>query len=314
MNIKPPMRNYTLSDADLVGFGHNLCQNITRDQAQFTPRGVTAGNVTSLNALVTAFENLPGDSYYAADVSIAVEAKNATRADLDIKIRDITQCAIIKWGADSPRYKKFGTIDISKVSDREYLSVCRQVVVTATGYLSDLTSVGLTHDMIDAVTDGADAFGSNLDDLNEAITVRDIKKGERIADGNEIYSFITQYCTVGKYIWDDVDEAKYNDYVIYPTGSSGLSRPTNLTANWITGDPEVHLNWDAVSGASSYDIYHCAVDFGLPSGTFTFWFDSPNPPQGVAFTVNKRNYYKIKAKNGSVVSEFSDEAWTEVVI
>ncbi|MCX6153502.1 MAG: hypothetical protein NT007_05025 [Candidatus Kapabacteria bacterium] len=313
MNSKPPTRNYNMTDSELVMLGYNLCQNITRDQTQFTPRGVTATLVTALRTLVEAFEIFPPDSYYQADVSIAVEDKDNARVALDILVRDVVQCAMIKWGVDSPKYRKFGTINMGRFSDKEYLTACRQVVTTATGYLSDLTAVGLTTGMITAVTTGADGFLDILDNLNEAITVRDVKKGERIEYGNEIYSYISQYCMIGKVIWDDVDETKYNDYVIYPATSSGLSKPDNVIANWAMGDTVVHLNWDNVTGAATYDVYHSAVNFGLPSDAYTLLSNYPNPPQGVSFTVNKRNYYKIKAKNGSVVSDFSDEAWTEVV-
>jgi len=311
MNIKPPQRNYNLTDPELIMFGYNLCQNITRDQLQFTPRGVTAGNVTSLHALVAAFELFPQDSYYQADVSIAVEAKDNTRSALDVKVRDVVQCAIIKWGADSPKVRKFGTSDISKYTDKEYLTACRQVVTTATGYLADLTPVGLTQPMIDAVSDGADTFLSNLDDLNEAITQREIKKGERIADGNEIYSFVSQYCTVGKIIWDDVDETKYNDYVIYPTSYPGLSKPQNVLAHWDPGDLAITLSWDSVLGATRYEVFVSIVATGSPSGNYNLLNSFTSSPQMIPPVSGKRNYFKIKAKNDTQTSDYSDEAWVE---
>ena len=52
----PVQRNYNMSDAELALFTSNLVGYITRDQADFTPRGVTALMVTALQTLGNEFD------------------------------------------------------------------------------------------------------------------------------------------------------------------------------------------------------------------------------------------------------------------
>ncbi|MCX6153732.1 MAG: hypothetical protein NT007_06200 [Candidatus Kapabacteria bacterium] len=306
-------RNYSMTDADLCMFTSNLVVTMTRDQTEFTARGITSTMVTALETLGNAFEVLPNDVYYLADIMEAAENKTALRDSCTIKLRSILGYVKIKWGSGSPQVRRFDAGDMTRQDDKKFLVTCRMAVRIATDYLSDLTSIGLTDAMIDDLEATAQQLEDTMNDIATAQANRDIKAQERADKGNEIYSYVSRYCEIGKIIWEDVSEAKYNDYIIYGGSSSGLSKPQNLIANWTSGDPLVNLTWDIVSGADSYDIYHSPVNFGMPSGTYVFLIDMPSSPSGVPFTVNKRNYYKIKAKSGSTTSDFSDEAWTEVV-
>ncbi|MCX6154376.1 MAG: hypothetical protein NT007_09460 [Candidatus Kapabacteria bacterium] len=49
---------------------------MTRDQTEFTARGVTALMVTAMETLGNAFEVFQGDAYYYADYIGATETKN----------------------------------------------------------------------------------------------------------------------------------------------------------------------------------------------------------------------------------------------
>ncbi len=313
MAIKELQRDYRMNDSELCMFVSNLIQTMTRDAAEFAIRGVDAADIIALEILGDAFEVFPPDSYYQSDVSLAVENKNINRADLDILVRNVVQSAIIKWGLGSPQYKKFGAQKMTSMSDMKFLTMCRQVVTTATGYLADLTSVGLTQTMIDAVDTGAQAFEDNLNAVNDMMEIRDIKTSERVSDGNELYSFVVKYCQIGKIIWDDVDQSKYNDYVIYPTTQSGLSKPQNLAAAL---DPvnftPITLSWDLVAEATSYDIYVDIAATGAPSGSFSLLNNYAGSPALVPAIFEKRNYFKIKARNDTDVSPYSDEVWVDV--
>ena len=243
-------RDYNMTDSELCMFVSNLVQTMTRDATEFAVKGVTAPDITALETLGNAFETFPPDSYYQADVSLAVDNKNNTREDLEVKVRDIVQCSIIKWGEGSPQYKKFGAQKMTLMGDMKFLTMCRQVVKTATDYLTDLTPVGLTQAMIDAVDTGSQTFEDNMNSVKDAVETRDIKTGERIADGNELYSFVVKYCTIGKIIWDDVDESKYNDYIIYPKAPEGLGKVKNLAYDI----PTTTASWDALQFADDYQL------------------------------------------------------------
>ena len=308
-------RLYMMSDSELIAFANGLCLNITRDIIQFTTRGVLAADVVSLTALINAFEIFPNDSYYQANVSIAVEKKDNDRLDLTVKVRDVTQCAIIKWGENSPKYKKFGVRNISKLKDNEFFTTCRQVVLTATEYLDDLDDVGLTQDMIDAVEDGADTFETDIEAINTAITQRDIKTVERITKGNEIYNYVTKYCKIGKIIWDDIDEAKYNDYLIYPKVNHNLYKPKNLTAERDIEIPTfVNLAWDEVEDATIYQIFISLTELGTPSNKFQLLNTTSDYSFKAPGIIGKRNHFKIRARNATQTSDYSDEVYVDLTV
>ncbi len=56
---RTPRGDYNLTDSDSCTFTSNLVITMTRDQAQFTVRGVMAAMVTSLKTLGDAFEIFP---------------------------------------------------------------------------------------------------------------------------------------------------------------------------------------------------------------------------------------------------------------
>jgi hypothetical protein len=305
-------RNYNMTDADLNVFSGSLVVKMTRDTTQFASRGVNTAAITAFGVLATAFGALPTDSYYQADISLAVQSKNSVRVDAEKAIRAIVGCAKIKWGVGSPQDKKFGAGSMTKDDDKKFLTTCRQVVTTATEYLTELTPVGLTQAMITGLTTLANSFQSDLNSIATAQEARDIATQNRITKGNELYGYVTRYCEIGKIIWIDVDEAKYNDYVIYDTVHHGLPKPQNLVATLqpVT-PPKVTLTWDVVTGATNYDIYVSLVEPEQPSGDFNLLVNITSNFYSGLITTGKRNYYKIKARNDSQVSLYSDEVFVE---
>lgn len=315
MPLKPLKRDYRFTDSELCSLTFNMLSSIARDDSEFTARGITNTERTALETLATAFLAFPDDEYYRADITTAVENKDALRNIMIVKIRDIVQCAAIKWGVYSGRYKKFSTRRVSNENDKAFLTTAKQVVLVGTEYLLELESVGLTQAMLDDLDDDCDSFHNALIAIYSAEELRDNKTQERIQKGNEIYNYVVQYCMIGKAIWDDVDEAKYNDYVIYPQEYHQLSKPQNLTAEYVGGDPAVnHLSWDTVPEAESYDVYVSIRDIGSPSGDFNFLDTFSDNFADVLAIENKRNYYKIKARNSESTSTYSDEVYVDVEI
>lgn len=310
--MDPIKRDYTMSDPDLCMFTSNLVITMTRDQAQFTTRGVTAAMVTALKTLGDAFEVFPPDAYYLNDVMMATETKNATRESLVLKLRAIIGYAKIKWGTSALQVKRFDAGEMTTEADKKFLTTCRLGVKVANEFLADLTPIGLTAAMITDLTTTANTFETNLNSISSAQANRDMKTQERITKGNELYSFVSRYCEIGKIIWEDVDPAKYNDYVIYDSGSSSLPKPKNLVANEMGGTPiKIRLTWDSVVGATDYDVYTSVVPLGAPSGVYTLLDNVADPIYNSLAAMGMRNYFKIMAKNASQQSAYSDEVWDE---
>ena len=269
MALASLVRDYSMTDAELCGFAFELVSKMTRDITYFNTRGVTATDISDLETLAEAFQAFPNDEYYRADVSLAVQSKTSTREGMQVLIRDIVQCAIIKWGEQSPQYKKFSAQKMTSEGDKIFISTARQVVLVATNYLTVLSDVGLTASMISSLTTATDLFHSQLIAINDAQELRDNKTQERISKGNEIYSLITRYCTIGKIIWDDVDESKYNDYVIYHRQAEMPSKVQNVHYDMATNK----LYWEPAAYATSYEAQYKSFS---PTG--------PNPDWSVIYT------------------------------
>lgn len=313
MPIKQLYRDYNFTDAELSQFASNLVSIMTRDSTEFAARGVDGADITALETKQDAFEDFPTDEEYKYAVSIAVENKNTVREQMLVSARNISDRAMLKWGAGSARYKRFGAAGITKLGDKNMLYAARRVHRIGTEYLTDLADEGLTQTMLDDLEASTDTFEDKMNALNDSIIERDTKTEERIILGNELYEFVAKYCEIGKVIWKEVSEAKYNDYVIYPTEHQGLSKPQNLAVEYVAGSPPVnHLSWDAVMNATSYDVFVSIRDIGAASGDYNLMDNFTDIFADLQPVNNKRNYYKIKAKNDEDTSDYSDEVFVDV--
>ena len=313
MALSSSARYYSMSDADLCMFVSNLVNIMIRDETEFAVYGVSPADTTAFKALGDAFEVFPPDIIYLGDVGIATEDKNVKVDAIRIGIRSISVRAESKWGANSARYRKFGVLGMNKLTDLNLLNCARRVIRVGNIFLTELASEGLTQQILDDFEVLTESFESSLNTLEDAISDRDIKTEERILKGNELFSFVSKYCNFGKRIWESVNEAKYNDYVIHPSTHHGLSKPKNVAANYDPlNPPKITLTWDLVSEATSYDVYYDIAETRAPAGDFEFLNNYSTSPIVIQAIFEKRNYYKIKAKNNKNTSSYSDEAWVDV--
>ena len=211
------IRLYKFSDATLVTKGKEKIAFMRRDAAAFTPFGVTAPQVTSLETAINAFSNTITDVEAVSNQAGVTAAKDAKADQLRVAIRAVMARAELKYGTDSAKYKKFGTEALSQQSDSDLLITGKRVVRVGTEFLTDLTPNGLTVAMLTAITTLCNEFEFLIIDLKIKIGDRDIIQEDRVEAGNIIYKTLLQYTTMGLSIWETTDVAKYNDYVVYNT-------------------------------------------------------------------------------------------------
>lgn len=208
-------RNNNLSDAELALYAKALESFMTRDAAEFAARGIDAADIAALAAKREAFEAFPTDAEYRGLRTVAREDKSVARKALLAAVRNISDRALLKWGADSVRYNSFDVKGVMNFQDIDLLFASRRTARLAAAYLSDLADEGLTQAMIDDLTALADDFEEKIHLVKDAATDRFLETRQRITAANELSSLIGKYCEAGKMIWKNVSEAKYNDYVIY---------------------------------------------------------------------------------------------------
>ena len=311
--MKELIKDFSMSFADLMMLASKLVFNMNRDSTEFATRGVDAAAITAFEALGNAFEVFPADEVYVGELKDATNAKNLLRDTIMNEIQLISGFFDQKWGMKSGKYTSLRIKGMYNSSDADFLLTARTVVAQATSNLAALTAEGLTQAMIDSLESNAQLLEDALIDVVDKKEVRDTKANERTEKGNELYSFATKYSKIGKLIWENVDESKYNDYVIYPSSKSSLSKPQNLA---VALDPvdiaPLTLSWDLVADATFYDIYVNIAATGAPSGSFSLLNTYATSPALLPPIFEKRNYFKIKAKNDTETSPYSDEVFIDV--
>lgn len=306
-------RNNNLSNSELAITVGVVVDSMNRDSTELAVRGVTQTNIDDFEALGNAFEIFPTDDIYKAEISIVAEEKTNSRNICYDKIQRISGYFEQNWGLNSPYYKQLGIRYLSDMRDGDFLVAARRVVQVSTTRLSDLTPIGLTQTEIDDLDAEAQIFEDKIHAIYSKTAEREIKTQERTNLANSLYNELKKYSTIGKLVWENVDEAKYNDYVIHKTVHSGLPKPQGLSSEIDPVVPnQINITWNSVLDATEYELHGSQVPSGQPAGEFSL-INVVNLPQDIqiidpGFTY----YYKVRAKNTEKVSDYSDIISAEI--
>lgn len=305
-------RIFNLSFDELRMAVSNVIGSMNRDATEFAERGVMQSDIDDFETLGNEFEIFPSNNYYQSMVSEEVDHKNVARGNCEVMMRKISGYVQQKYGLRSPKYKRLGMKDYQRKRDASFLFTAREVARVANEYLADLSPIGLTQTLIDDLDAEAQIMEDEMNAINAKIELRDTKSQERMIKANELYAELRKYCDIGKLIWEDLSEAKYNDYIIYKTINHGLSKPENIAATFTGIQPnEVEVAWDPVVDATEYEVYSSQVGIGEAPDTFSLIDTVINSSWVGIIQAGFRYYYKVRAKNDETQSDFSDEVYEE---
>ncbi|WP_299576850.1 hypothetical protein [uncultured Sunxiuqinia sp.] len=191
-----------------------------RDLVEFIKYGVTEEKLNAFKGLLTDYANIPTDDELVGVQVGATQEKDEAAIQLRDAVSEIMQRVENKFGAQSGNYRKFGVSAVSDLDGGKLSYVARRVHRVATAMLPQLESEGLTPEILAELNTRIDTYEQALSKQEDAIADRDIATEDRVEKANEIYALLVKYCNTGKKIWEDTNEAKYNDYIIYdtPTG------------------------------------------------------------------------------------------------
>ena len=210
-----PKRNYPFTDADLCMLTSNLCNSLSRNESDFAIFGINSTKISELKALGDAFEVFPTDFVLVGDIMAATENKNSLRQQVLETIRNMALRVEIKWSANSPKYKRLELNNPSQQTDNQLLVTARAIHSKVSEYLADLAVYGLTQNLLDDFENLNGQYEQALNFQADAVTMRDEKKLQRIAKGNEIYRLVSAYCNFGKRIYEKNNSAKYHEFLIF---------------------------------------------------------------------------------------------------
>ena len=288
-----------MSYAELSVICTSINTFMTRDITEFTTFGTDAADVTAFMTKITAFENLPSDIELAAVLINATAAKNTLAEELRVLLRGLSERARLAYGTTNGNYQLFHSKDLSKLSDAELLTFARTAHRSAVTYATELLAFGFTALMITALQTKIEDMQDAVDDQLTAIAARDIATNNRSAKALELYNMMISYCETGKVIWYGVNDAKYNDYVIF--GPSGNLLTLVPPYDFAYDNIAHKFTWSEISNATSYEIQYTDnhVDW------LSLWTGSDTEYSYVP-TVGHDSEFKCRARNSTGYGDFSD--------
>jgi len=221
--MKKPIvtRNYNFPDAVLKQKADAFVYLMERDQEEFVERGLDSDAKDAFANAIHIVSKQSSDETLEASKMIFTENKNAARSTLEKSMRTIFNMADNKFGVKSAQYRAFGKANISKQSDAEIVRTCKVMLLAARENLAELASEGLTQNKIDLLSNQRIALDDAIDKVAKGVYIRDVATENRVEKLNALYALVIKYAGIGQDIFYEINEAKYNDYVIYNT-SSGL--------------------------------------------------------------------------------------------
>jgi hypothetical protein len=259
-----PKRNYPCSDATLKQSGDELIGCAKRDADEFATRGISEADMDTILDDLNDFANLRTDEELEGDVGIAVQNRNEARDVLDNKLNTLKVAAERKWGVDDARYKKYAFGALTDYNDDEFYRFAKRALRTATEQAADLASKGIDAAFLTDLTNKIKDFDDLIDSVGVAEKERNVSTQIRVDAGNSIYAKLVEVASVGKDIWHDVNEAKYNDYVL--ENYFGENRPDMVKTGNVAANGKLYLNTNNAFISSSTQ-FTLEVPPNIPAGS-----------------------------------------------
>lgn len=218
-------RVYTIADADLKQLADALLGSMNRDIAAFATRNITAAKLDEYSQLITNFDMASTDEEMLGLSMVVNESKEAIVTALRPLLRTIRSISdnayngkgyhhVFRWGA------------INDLSDNALCQFSKRVHRVATRLQAAMAEHGLTTALLNELSSLYDQLSKAIDECDKAEEERDLETQDRITKGNILYAEMMRLAGIGKSLFEDNDEARYNDYVLI---GSHPSPPKNTT-------------------------------------------------------------------------------------
>lgn len=206
---------FKMSYGELVQLGDKAISLYDRDIADLQRFGIAASDRLALKNETDAFRTFPTDEEVLGVQTQATAEKDSLRTFVLKSISDIMLRAKLVFGANTPQYQRFATKEMHGEDDANVARIARRVHRVATELLPSLAVRGLTQAELDGFIALIEQFDIAIDAKESAVRQRDIMQQERQEFATQLYKRIVELFDIGKQVYDGVNEAKYNDYIIY---------------------------------------------------------------------------------------------------
>lgn len=315
----PITRNYAMDDYEMLEKAQIFHANFVIDLADFTAAfsALDATFASDFQDAIDDADAIPSNSEVMNEIEIITEQIDEKMGECRVAIQKLFTYAKITFKSDA-KVKSFGKSlyqkarnnqlrmkELLELGHRIASETANQLALIAAGYsAAEITELDTLMDELDAL---------NLS--QETLKLTRLKKTEtRVIAYNTVWEYMMQINQASKVVYA-TSPAKLTEYLLYPTVHHAIPKPQNLTASYdpLT-PPNITLSWDAVTGATSYDVYYDIANTGAPSGEYQLLDNFASSPAEIPSIIGKRNYFKIKAIDDEEASPYSDEAFVDVPV
>ena len=269
-------RVYKMSDASLSDTCMRLLVGANRDLATLTNYGWNQARIDAVESARMAFSDLPDDVELTGMMVETTANKNQLRkAATDHCAVEIMLRVSQHYGEDSPTLKRFRAGELYTTTDHGCWLVMKRILRQATLLLAELSTEGLAQSHLDTLAQYITDLNDAMLAQDEAIDERDRAVQGRIEAGNALYADMVKLADVGKRIWLNIDESKYNDYVLYTNNSAAEPEPQQVFESNVATESVVNLSVTGIDGTETMTaintgtvplvVYFAALPTDLPA-------------------------------------------------
>jgi len=280
MTNKKTLREFNFEESQLLIKCETTITAALRDKDQLLEVGFTNDKRLAFQAQLDALKLVSTDEFMLGQQIARTQDKETARQAVEKSLRTILTIAGSFYGVASGKFKQFGSANIGRLNDDQLLRYSRNAATTATALLAELQPEGVTPAMITALNTKITTFDTAINSQITAVRQRDIITEERTTKANELYHTLAKICTLGKNIWYGINEAKYNDYIIYNTPSGGPSKALNPDFTGILAGTVTDSQTNAAIAAAALALNGTQItatsdEYGefsmdnIPQGTYT---------------------------------------------
>jgi len=229
--------------AELIMKTATMGQVFRRDAEELSKFGIKLEVLTAFDEKSNELQTLPSDLEMQTLKMCATDAKNKLGEELREEIKRFVFIAKQVYGADNQKLYLYTIIAPSKLTDSSLSHQAWVVANITKNNIADFGEFNITDDDCSALIAMQEDFKMKFIEIDSKIKARDNATELRWTKANEIYKEMIRICEVGKFVWESVSEARYNDYVLYPnSGSSKVESTVSDDEDNYEGVPEFDYN------------------------------------------------------------------------
>ncbi len=203
-----------MSYADLSAISKQKVDTMLRDIVEFEGFGINEDEVNQFFEEIRSLDQFRTDDDLRGCVSQAVIERNDLKASVQHEIRVFVSSLLRIYKQNNPIFTRMRVGGLTKLTDTQLFRTGESLHSTLVSVLPSLEVYGVTQATIDSFYTMLQSFSEKITDVNNAVNERNKFTHQRISKANDIYDKLLIYTRIGKTIWEESNEALYNDYVI----------------------------------------------------------------------------------------------------